>query len=146
MKNIYFKEKLNKGKIYKIEDNSNGNIYIGSTCKTLEERLYHHKSNYKAYLKGLHGNNTSFDIIKNNNFTIKLLEACEIKTKQELHERERFYIENNECLNKRIPGRTLKETHKAYRDNNKDKINEYQAAYRDNNKDKRKEYVEANKD
>ena len=147
---IKYREKLNKGKIYKIEDNSNGNAYIGSTCKTLNERLSKHKYAYKRCLNGLGGKITSFDIIKNNNFTIKLLEACNIKTKQELLERERYYIENNGCLNKKMPGRTSKE----YIDNNKDKINgkkkEYQEAYRYNNKDKikirDKVYREANKD
>ena len=119
IKYIKHRETLNKGKIYKIVDNTNENIYIGSTCKTLKERLSHHKNNYKAYLKGLYANNTSFDIIKNNDFTIKLLEACNIKTKLELLEREKYYIENNECLNKQMPGRTKKE----YREKNNDKIN-----------------------
>ena len=140
---IKLRDKLNKAKI---TDNSNQNVYIGSTCKTLKERLSKHKSNYKRYLNGFGSNVRSYDILKNNDFTIKLLEACNIKTKQELYQRERYYIENNESVNKRIPCRTNKE----YIENNKDKLNEkmkeYQAAYRDNNKDKIKEYREANKD
>ena len=33
------------GKIYKLVDNTNGNIYIGSTCKPyLSSRLVQHKS------------------------------------------------------------------------------------------------------
>ena len=51
-------------------------------------------SNYKAYLKGLYGNNTSYDVIKNNDYKIELLEACNIKTKEELYTRERYFIKN----------------------------------------------------
>ena len=146
IKYIKHRENLNKGKIYKLVDNTNENIYIGSTCNSLNKRLSQHNSHYKRYLKRQYGNMKSFDIIKNNDFTIKLLEKCNIKTKQELYQRERYYIENNESVNKRIPCRTNKE----YIENNKDKLNEkmkeYQAAYRDNNKDKIKEYREANKD
>ena len=109
IKYIKHRENLNKGKIYKLVDNTNENIYIGSTCNSLNKRLSQHNSHYKRYLKRQYGNMKSFDIIKNNDFTIKLLEKCNIKTKQELYQRERYYIENNECLNKNIPGRTLKE-------------------------------------
>ena len=107
---IKHREKLNNAKIYQIKDNTNNNVYIGSTCKTLNERLSVHKSSYKRFLKGLHNNTRSFDIIKNNDYKIELLEKCKIKTKEELHERERFFIQNNECVNKTIPGRTPKES------------------------------------
>ena len=108
VKYIKLRNKLDNGKIYKIVDNTNNNVYIGSTCKTLKYRLTEHKSAYKRFLKGLHGNTKSFDIIKNNDYKIELLENCDIKTKQELIARERFYIDNNECLNKIVPGRTNK--------------------------------------
>ena len=52
VKYIKLREKLNKAKIYKIIDNTNQNVYIGSTCKTLKERLTKHKNNYKLFLKG----------------------------------------------------------------------------------------------
>ena len=104
----------------------------------MKDRLRKHKSHYKRFLKGLGRNVRSFDIIKNNDYKIELLENCDIKTKQELIERERFYIENNECLNKNIPGRSYKE----WRIDNKD----YQKQYRIDNKDKIKEYYITNKD
>ena len=109
VKYITLRNKLNKSKIYKIIDNTNNDVYIGSTCCSLKQRLSNHKSDYKAYLNGLGGNTRSFGIIKNNNYKIELIEDCNIKTKQELLSRERFYIDNNECLNKNIPGRTQKE-------------------------------------
>jgi len=153
VKYIKLRNKLSKAKIYKIIDNTNDNVYIGSTCKTLKERLISHKCSYNRFLKGLYNNVKSFDIIKNNDYHIELLENCNIKTKQELFQRERYYIENNECLNKVIPGRSRIETIKAYNEANKDKQREYYEAnkdkikaYNEANKDKQREYYEANKD
>ena len=155
------KTKFDNAKIYKIVDNSNENIYIGSTCRTLNVRLSDHKSDYKRFLRGLACNTRSFEIIKNDNYEIKLLETCEVKTKQELFARERFYIENNNCLNKCIPGRTfkeyyynnkekIKENKKEYYHKNKEKIKENKKEYYDNNKEKikenKKEYYDKNKE
>ena len=122
IENINLKNKLDTAKIYKIVDNSNDNIYIGSTCDSLAQRLSEHKYDYKRYLKGIFHNITSFEIIKNNDYKIELLEDCNIKTKQGLIERERYYVENNVCVNKYIPGRTQKE----YNDINREKIKIYQ--------------------
>ena len=38
------------GKIYKIIDYTNDNIYIGSTCEKLCRRIQKHKASYKCYL------------------------------------------------------------------------------------------------
>jgi len=131
VKYIKLRNKLDNAKIYKIVDNTSDNIYIGSTCKTLKTRLSEHKSDYKRFLKGLYNNIKSFDILKNNDYKIELLEDCEIKTKHELLARERFYVENNNCVNKNIPGSTDKGTqqyqkdyNKAYKETNKFKLNE----------------------
>jgi hypothetical protein len=126
IKYIKLRNKLNEAKIYKIVDNTNNNVYIGSTCKTLKYRLSKHKCNYKIFLKGLYGNTKSFDIIKNDDYKIELLEDCNIKTKQELLSRERYFIQNNNCVNKNIPGnfdKGCQQYQKDYRDTNKDKIN-----------------------
>ena len=139
VKYIKLREKLDNGKIYKITDNTNDNIYIGSTCKTLEERLSRHKYDYKSFLKGLYNNTRSFDIIKNNDYKIDLLENCQIKTKQELLARERYYIENNNCLNQVIPGRSKKEIidyQKDYYNENKEKLKASSKNNREANKDK----------
>ena len=141
-KYIKLRKKLDQGKIYKIIDNTNDNIYIGSTCRALKQRLSEHKRSYRQFLKGLCRNVRSFEILENNDYKIELLEDCKVKTKDELESRERFYIENNECTNKNIPGRTKKE----YRDANKDKIRENRKECRDANKDKIREYRDANKD
>jgi hypothetical protein len=138
--------KYNRGKIYKIVDNTNGNVYIGSTCEpTLARRLTKHRGHYKEYLKG--GNyTTSFKILENNNYSIVLLEEFPCETKDQLLARERYYIDNNDCVNKYIPTRTNKE----YREQNKDKIKQKMKEYYEQNKDKlnkkAKEYYEQNKD
>ena len=106
-------------KIYKIVDNTNGNIYIGSSCEPiLSRRLAQHKSDYKRYLKGNHNFITSFEIIKNGNYEIVLIESYPCNSKDELHSREKFYIENNKCVNKFIPNRTGK---KWYEENKEHK-------------------------
>ena len=35
-------------KIYKIIDNTNGNVYVGQTIQKLNQRIYGHKSEFKS--------------------------------------------------------------------------------------------------
>jgi len=44
--------------------------------------------------------------------------------KQFVLQREAYYIKNNQCINKEIPGRTKKESNKEYYEKNKEKLNE----------------------
>ena len=48
-------------------------------------------------------------IIENDDYDIVLVENVSCEAKEQLHPREIFYAENNQCLNKFIPGRTKKE-------------------------------------
>jgi len=138
------------GKIYKLQiDNL---IYIGSTTKDLNERLKQHHIKFKIYQnKKSKYYISSFELFKNKIIPlITLLELVPCKSKNELLERERFYIENTECVNK-IKKVTLTEEErnnycKNYYENNKDKIKEYYENNKDNIKDKIKEYNEKNKD
>jgi len=138
-------------KIYKIIDNTNNNIYIGSTCEIyLSKRLQKHLSNYKAYKIGKYTYTTSFKIFENNNFEILLLETYPCNNKYELELKEREYIENNDCLNKVIPTRTQKE----YREDNKEQISKQRKEHYNQNKEKiseqykkyYQEYYEKNKE
>ena len=108
-------------KIYRIVDNTNGNIYIGKTTRTLKARLWKH--NYDKDC-------VSRDIIKNGDYKIELIEETDDDT------RERYWILNTNCINKQIPGRTRKE----YFEDNREEILQYQSEYRENNKKKAKEY------
>lgn len=156
-----------RGKIYRIVCNTTGLTYYGSTIQLfLSQRLRGHIESYHRHLKGHNDRKlTSFKILENNNYEIILVEAFPCNTKDELHSRERFYIENNECVNKNIPTRTKEEyradnferlkekqkiTDKAYKEKNRDKILEEKKKYYEKNKEKiqqaKKEYREKNKD
>lgn len=124
--------KYNNGKIYKIITNCDANlVYYGSTCSALSQRLAEHRRNYSHYMNDKYHYVTSFELIKQVHYDIILVETVVSSTKEELHARERYYIENNECVNKYIPGRTKKEHYEA----NKDDIAMYKKDYHEANKD-----------
>ncbi len=136
-----------KGKIYRLfNDDMLGLVYYGSTTQTLKKRLAIHKYDFN---RGI--NITSSVLFQTDNFKIELVENYPCLNRKELETRERWYIENNECINKYIPGRTHKEWYldnkdkilekfKIYNQNNKEKIRENKKLYRENNKDKLAEY------
>jgi hypothetical protein len=131
-----------KGIIYKIECNETGEVYYGSTTQSLNRRMIGHKSCCKQWKEGKCNFTTSFQIIDRGNYSYNLIEIVECEDKYQLETRERFYIENNECINKYIPCRTGKE----YSEANKEVINEKAKEWYTANKDKKKAYREANKD
>ncbi len=145
----------NNEKNYKIIDNTSDMIYIGSTCMTLEQRLKYHKVNYKGFKKGIQNNTTSFKILENNNYKIKLVKNYPCNNKQELNLEEGKIIKQLKndglnIINKCIAGQIHKDSVFQYYQNNKDKINETHKEYNKNNKDKinqyLKEYRQINKD
>ena len=133
------------GKIYRIICNVSGKQYIGSTTRPLSERLNGHKKDYTYFLKGKKNWITSFEIIKNNNYSIILIENVICENKEQLLKKEREYIESMSCVNKYIPQRNNTE----YRIDNKEKIFEQRKQYRGINKDKiteqNRQYYQANK-
>lgn len=86
-------------KIYQIRDKTTLAIYIGSTTRTLNNRLKNHKSGYKRYLSGKERLCASYNIIKDNNYTIELIEDFPCKTKKELLTREQHFIDTMDCIN-----------------------------------------------
>ena len=139
-----------KGKIYKIVCNKTGKIYIGSTVSKLSKRLSQHKEKYKKYLNNTYHFLTSFEILENENFQIVLIENIPCNNKEELFRRERYYIENNKCVNKYIPLQTdreyylkniekIKEQNQNYRILNNEKIKKYRKIYYKNNTEKIKQ-------
>ena len=112
------------GRIYKITSINTDKIYIGSTTKSLTERLRCHEYNYKAYQNGKMNNVKSFEILEKENYKIQLLEKIEYDAKTELFKREGYYIRKHRdiCVNKCIAGRTLEQ----YRIDNRDKLREKQ--------------------
>jgi len=133
------KNKYSRGKIYKIVDNTNGKIYIGSSCEVyLSQRLSKHNNKYKRKINGLTNENLAvFEVIENGDYTMVLIEKYPCESKEELFARERYHIERNECVNKVIPGRTRKETVHAYYVSNKEKIDVTTKKWSEDNKEKR---------
>ena len=100
-----------KGKIYKLTSSNSDEIYIGSTVLYLCKRKAHHFEDYKKFINGSRSYMTSYKIIEaGGDIDICLLEEYNCKTKEELHAKERFYIENNNCVYKHV-----KESHFIFR-------------------------------
>jgi hypothetical protein len=89
---------------------------------------------------------TVFEILAFGDSYIELLEMFSCNNRNELHQREGYYIRSLNCVNKVVPCRTKKQ----YRIDNKDKISERKKQYRIDNKDKiserKKQYYIDNKD
>lgn len=113
-------------KIYKLV--GGGLTYYGSTCNELRKRFYQHKDKFNGCKSKI-----LFDT--GDKVEIVLVEKYPCQDKMELHRRERYYIENNECINKRIPNRTNTEWMKENKENKKN----YDIEYYEDNKDKIKE-------
>ena len=141
-----------KGKIYKLwsPQGTEDEIYYGSTINELRYRKQGHK-----YKSSLCKSKTLFE--KYDDVRIELIEEYPCNSKAELEKKEGEYIRNNKCLNKVIPDRTIKEWrednkeklteyNKEYYENNKQSILEYHKKYNENNKEKLTEYRENNKE
>ena len=90
-----------KGKIYRIICNKTGEQYIGSTTRSLEDRLSKHKSPTNTC--------TSKQIIERGDFEMQLIEEVEVNDRTHLHQIEAEHIKNNKCINKVMPYRTPEE-------------------------------------
>lgn len=135
------------GKIYKIT--GSGLTYYGSTIQLLNDRLAQHKH------KQLCSSKQIFDL---GEYKIELVENYSCENKKQLLWRERWYIDNNDCINKLNPIISEEEIiendkirkYNYYHNNidinidrqrkynliNKEKINEKMREYRLLNKDK----------
>ena len=114
---------LSKCKIYKITSLNNPDlVYYGHTCQTLAQRFSSHKAPRNP--------TKSKQIIEKGDAIILLVEEFPCESEDQAKVREAFYILNNTCVNKQVPGRTHKDSMKSYFMNNKDKWNEYQREYK----------------
>lgn len=134
--------KYSNSKIYKLVCNNTGLIYYGSTIQPLAQRKSGHKKDHIKFLNNKCSFMTSFKIIEEGNYDIILVEELSCENREQLESRERFYIDNNICVNKNIPGRTSDEKRIAY-------LLQKREHYI-NNKEQRiersKKYYEANKE
>jgi len=103
-------------KIYMIKSPENDKVYIGSTTYTLRQRL---QSHYKDLRRNKYC--TAQDLLMTGNYEMLLIEKYPCDNSRELKERERFFIENFNTINKVIPLQTQKE----YYYKNRDKLLQY---------------------
>ena len=134
------------GKIYQILNNIDDDVYVGSTCQSLSQRMTKHRwsmktNNHKGMLN---------DKIKEHGidaFYIELLEEYPCNNKEQLCAREGYYIRLMGTLNNHIAGRTrklyyeehieqVKEYKQTYREANLGKIREHEKQHYDENKDR----------
>tara|TARA_R110000868_G_scaffold53158_1_gene167141 strand:- start:53 stop:631 length:579 start_codon:yes stop_codon:yes gene_type:complete len=131
--------------------------YIGSTIRTMNNRMSSHKNQYKRWLEGKSYYCSSFDIIKNENYELLIIEEVKKETEEECREREQWWIEfygKDNLVNKRNSnGWNLKYNkiyQKIYRNQNKEIIKQQQKQNYLENKDiilqQRKEYHLTNKE
>ena len=119
-------------RIYKITDNTNGNVYFGSTKQQyLSSRLAQHKRDLKHF-ETRKQRCACYIIISNGDYKIEKVEDC---YEHNYLIRERHYITNYDCVNKVIPGRTQNE----YRENNKPKIRMKQREWYVSNRERLKQ-------
>ena len=114
--------KYKDGKIYKLTDNTNGNIYYGSTYLPLEIRLGNHNAKFKQFIKNQDHWRQSFRILINNDYIIEKIEDYPCNSQRELEKREDYYINNFNCINKKrayITEEQYKESRKNYNKKNK---------------------------
>lgn len=123
-----------QSKIYSIKCFTTNQQYIGATTKPfLYQRLREHVYAFKCFLNHKGGYCTSFEIIKHDNFKIELMENCPCHCVEELSNREKFYIKTLECINKKIPNRTIAE----YYIDNITKYKEYYLSIKNDDKFKK---------
>ena len=129
-----------KSIIYKIfcRDVSITDCYVGSTTN-LSRRKPAHKTRCNNK-RGKHDNLNVYQVIRGHggweNFSVIVVEDFPCDSKNQLHTRERFHIEDlHATLNKCIPTRTQKE----YQQTNSEKIKEYYTEYKKENPEKIKE-------
>jgi hypothetical protein len=137
------------GKIYKIIDNAYTKMYIGSTTQQLSKRFSLHKSDYIRWKNNKHNKITVFDIFEEfgvDNCKIELIEECQCENRIQLLKKEGEYIQNNNCVNRCIAGRTPNEYIKEYYQANKNKCLDQSKEYYKANKNNFKERYESNKD
>jgi len=122
------------GKIYKLVCEITGEVYIGSTKRSLEDRLSEHLKKYNPCC--------SKQIINRNKYYIEQLELYPCNNRQELEQKEGEYQRAIECINNNIAGRTYLE----WCNDNKEHLKEYRKQYQQDNKEQQRQYRQDNKE
>ena len=141
------------GKIYKVVDNAYALCYYGSTVEVLSRRMAGHRMHYKLFGEGKRNRISVFDIFDAHGVDqckIELVEEFPCESKEQLHKREGFYIQNNECVNKHVAGRSVAEWYadtreqryqvaECWRSANEEKVKKMNKNYRNKHQEQIKE-------
>ena len=138
--------KYKNGKIYKIWNSVNNDIYVGSTYSDLCKRMAKHRDALTVEKLQQRSLYKLMAELGKDKFHIELIEDYPCDNKEQLRKREGHFIRILGTLNMKIENRTRKERD----DTNKDKIKQYMETYREEKKEHilhtAKEYRENNKD
>jgi len=119
-------ERYQQGKVYAIICRKTGRRYVGSTCEpTLARRFAEHTKGFKTWLVTGKKYMLSYDIIKDGDCYIVLLELCPCNSRDELRMCEQKHIDFCECINKHrafISKEEILEKKRQYNEQNRDKL------------------------
>ena len=117
--------------------------YYGSTVRTLARRKTVHKSAYKRFKAGKAKKYSAYRLFDDVGFENCIFETVERLpddfTKKQMLEREKFWIENNVCINKNRPVRTEEERKSwehTYYETNRERCKQYVSNYQKANRSK----------
>lgn len=116
--------------VYKIWSDKGNKVYYGSTCAKRDQRFLNHKSHYRCGRLSC-SSKILFDEYGVENCFFEVVEEC--KDIEELRLREKWYIQNNDCVNRLRPSITeeeRKEKKKEYYILHIDEKKEYDKIYR----------------
>ena len=126
-----------KAKVYKIYNTIDSDIYIGSTCCSLGDRMAKHRCGAKHPTKSHYRLYQKMNELGVENFFIVLIdEMPQCQNKEQLHKKEREKIEEvKPALNYAIPSRTNEE----YQKDNEEQLKEYRKDYYIKNQEEKKQ-------
>ena len=104
------------GKVYKIVCNITDEVYIGSTCSTMNTRMTAHRGDAR---RGLKGACMSSKIINRGDYNVNVIEEFPYENDIHTRWRERHYYDTIENINKVPPIRSPEEKRKVQSDANK---------------------------
>ena len=99
-----------QAKIYKITNDHNNDVYVGSTCDTLTKRFSGHKNSLNCMNRNLSSLYKLMNELGFERFRIQLIENYPCEDIYQLRQREGFYIRQIGTLNMRLAGITPEET------------------------------------
>jgi hypothetical protein len=128
--------------IYRIYSHIGDLQYFGSTTRTILHRYKSHVQKYNTKIN-MCTSNVLFDAYGTVNTFVELLEVCDV---DERTEREAWWIRNNECVNKHIPGQTCDEYYEANRNAICAKVNAYREENKEEIDEKKRKYYQRKQD